>query len=410
MKPDYSRALPEGASALRKVVDPAAMPDLAGAFEARDGSLTEALDNSLRWFELPSTGQFFPLQPEGISHDQAKASVWAIKNLLATSATGADFQRRVQQECDVWMSVGWNDQGVVLFTGYYTPVFSASRVRTDEYRYPLYQAPADLVIDKASGAIRGRDLGQGRIETYPTRAQIEYYPQLLGLAGHELVWMKDKFDAYIVEVQGSAQLELTDGTKMNVGYAGCNGLDYVSINKALVADGKLDPDHANLKTMAAYFKDHPGQVDYYLWQNPRYVFFQEYNNPQWPAGSLGFRVTPVRSLATDKRIFPRGCVTVVATNTPQAGVAPKVAAESFAFHQLMLDQDTGGAIRAPGRADIYYGIGPAAGDSAGLQFAEGRLYYLLLKPERVGYWQAQMAQAAPAPAPAHPGKAKPALH
>ena len=47
----------------------------------------------------------------------------------------------------------------------------------------------------------------------------------------------------------------------------------------------------------------------------------------------------------------------------------------------MLDQDTGGAIQAPGRADIFMGIGPGAEILAGGQYAEGRLYYFILKPE-----------------------------
>jgi membrane-bound lytic murein transglycosylase len=59
---------------------------------------------------------------------------------------------------------------------------------------------------------------------------------------------------------------------------------------------------------------------------------------------------------------------------------------NFAYDQrdslrFMLDQDTGGAIQAPGRADIYTGIGPSAEILAGGQCAEGRLYHLFLKPE-----------------------------
>ena len=44
-----------------------------------------------------------------------------------------------------------------------------------------------------------------------------------------------------------------------------------------------------------------------------------------------------------------------------------------------------GAIRAPGRADIYCGLGDAAEHVAGRLAAEGRLFYLFLKPELVGY-------------------------
>jgi membrane-bound lytic murein transglycosylase len=50
------------------------------------------------------------------------------------------------------------------------------------------------------------------------------------------------------------------------------------------------------------------------------------------------------------------------------------------FLQLMLDQDAGGAIQAPGRADLYMGVGPEAEVLAGGQYAEGRLYYFFLKP------------------------------
>ena len=49
----------------------------------------------------------------------------------------------------------------------------------------------------------------------------------------------------------------------------------------------------------------------------------------------------------------------------------------------MLDQDTGGAIQAPGRADIYMGEGNSAEILAGGQYAEGRLFYFFLKPQEV---------------------------
>ena len=48
-----------------------------------------------------------------------------------------------------------------------------------------------------------------------------------------------------------------------------------------------------------------------------------------------------------------------------------------------LDQDTGGAIRAPGRCDVYMGLGDTAGELAGQTYQEGRLYYLFLKQQTV---------------------------
>ena len=54
----------------------------------------------------------------------------------------------------------------------------------------------------------------------------------------------------------------------------------------------------------------------------------------------------------------------------------------------MFDQDTGGAIRAPGRADLYLGVGEEPGHIAGQIKSTGQLYYLLLKPERVADYAA----------------------
>ena len=49
------------------------------------------------------------------------------------------------------------------------------------------------------------------------------------------------------------------------------------------------------------------------------------------------------------------------------------------YHGFALDQDTGGAIRAPGRCDVYMGQGSEAGLLAGQTYQEGRLFYLFLK-------------------------------
>jgi membrane-bound lytic murein transglycosylase A len=51
------------------------------------------------------------------------------------------------------------------------------------------------------------------------------------------------------------------------------------------------------------------------------------------------------------------------------------------YRGFMLDQDTGGGIRASGRCDIYMGIGPQAEQLAGRQLQEGALYYIAIKPQ-----------------------------
>ncbi|MDE1038440.1 MAG: 3D domain-containing protein, partial [Phycisphaerales bacterium] len=112
-----------------------------------------------------------------------------------------------------------------------------------------------------------------------------------------------------------------------------------------------------------------------------FVFFKEYEGGNWPAGSLGVPVTAQRSVATDKKIFPRGGVVLVDTTVRS------LTGEKQTFTQFMTDQDTGGAIRAPGRADLFMGVGPTAGIKAGGQYAEGQLYYLFLKPNSIAIVQ-----------------------
>jgi membrane-bound lytic murein transglycosylase A len=84
----------------------------------------------------------------------------------------------------------------------------------------------------------------------------------------------------------------------------------------------------------------------------------------------------MRSVATDKSIFPRGCLTFLSTTLPRL-IGDRIV--NRPYNGFALDQDTGGAIRAPGRCDIYMGDGEVAGKLAGQTYQEGRLYYLFLK-------------------------------
>ncbi|UCF17381.1 MAG: hypothetical protein JSW59_07935, partial [Phycisphaerales bacterium] len=106
--------------------------------------------------------------------------------------------------------------------------------------------------------------------------------------------------------------------------------------------------------------------------------FKEEGGP--PVGCLNEPVTPVRTIATDKSIFPRASLAFITTKLPRAvgGATVRQTYTGFA-----LDQDAGGAIRAAGRCDVYMGEGETAGKLAGQTHKEGRLYYLFLKPDAI---------------------------
>lgn len=378
--PDYSKQLPPGQSALRLITDPARLPDIGGAYRNRDVYLQDGIDQSLTWFAAPSSKTFFPF--ESFTHEQARVSLVAFKELLNSSTTEADFAAKVKEQFDVYESVGYNNEGIVLFTGYYAGVFNASKTRTDKFKFPLYKRPADLATDPKTGEPLGRKLADGTIVPYYTRAEIEKSNMF---AGNELVWLDDALSVYIVQVNGSAKLRMTDGSELYVGYAGKTDRPYYGLGKSLVEAGVIPANELSLPRIRRAYREDPQRVQQLMNNNECYVFFTEYGKDKWPAGSLGVRVSPETTLATDKKIYPRGGVLIVDTQAVTLSMGKK------RFLRFMLDQDTGGAIRAPGRADIFMGIGGTAEILAGGQYAEGRLYYFFLKPEFVSQYTGNSA-------------------
>jgi membrane-bound lytic murein transglycosylase A len=363
----YDRPLPPGASALRKITNPLEIPDFTVAcLNLTD--LRQAIDNSRDYLRKPSSRQFFPVS--GITHAKALESLDAFAEILDSGLRGQELNITIRNKFDVYMSVGCDDNGTVLFTGYYTPIFNGSLTRTEKFKYPLYEQPDDLVKEP-DGEIRGRRLPDGTITPYPPRAVIE---DSMMLRGKEIAWLSDPFEAYIAQVQGSAKLRLPDGKLTTVGYAANNGLEYESVAQALVRDGKISGDKISLSAMIDYFKRYKDQVKMYIRRNPRFVFFKKDGGP--PLGCLNEPVMTLRSIATDKTIFPRASLTFISTTLPQAVGSTVV---NQLYSGFALDQDAGGAIRAPGRCDVYMGVGETAGKLAGQTYQEGRLYYLFLK-------------------------------
>lgn len=369
---DYNKPLPPGALALRKI-PPERYPDFGPGFLDRAG-LETAIQHSLDYLSKPSSQKYFPYG-DITTHARAVATLHEMRRVLREARTADEFDRMIRRRFDVYESVGCDDRGTVYFTGYYTPIFEGRKQRDSAFRYPLYGYPPDLVKDE-EGNILGRRTAGGELVPYYTRREIEE-GQLL--SGNEIAWLRTPFEAYVITVQGSAKLRLADGTLWELGYAGNNGHEYVPIAHKMLEDGVLRRDEISLQKMIAHFNAHPEQVYHYTWQNPRYVFFKE--APGGPYGSIGVPVTPLRSLATDKSVFPRACLTFATTVTPRVvnGTLRNVRYQAFA-----LDQDTGGAIRAAGRCDIFMGIGDEAEGAAGRTGAEGHLYYLFVKPEYSG--------------------------
>ena len=139
--------------------------------------------------------------------------------------------------------------------------------------------------------------------------------------------------------------------------------------------------------MIKYFKEHADLVSAYTQRNPRYIFFRKQQGP--PHGSINEPVIAMRTIATDKSIYPRACLAFISTTLPRL-INGKIFHDPYSG--FALDQDTGGAIQAAGRCDVYMGQGEVAGKLAGQIYREGRLYYLFLKP---GYQKSLLSSQPP---------------
>ena len=376
---NFNQSLPPGQLALRKI-SPAEYPDFSVNHTALQ-SLATSLDNSAKYLKAPSSKQFFPYLD--ITHERAVASVNAMRALVAqemqTGFNGGHFNSAIRSNFEVYKSIGApNPEGAgytdkVLFTGYFTPIYEASMTKQGAFVWPLYKRPADLVSDEV-GEKAWRKTPEGAEVPYYTRQQIESGNLL---AGQELCYLKSRWEAYVITVQGSARLKLVDqgGKIFEVGYNGNNGYAYTSPGKQMVAEGALSKEQLSLRGMRAYFDANPAAMDKYLALNERFVFFTE--RVGGPFGSLNVPVTSFATIATDKAVYPRAMPSFLAVDVPMSigGTRP--------YRGFMMDQDTGGAIRASGRTDIYMGIGPKAEEVAGHQLHAGELYYVAVRPDLV---------------------------
>jgi membrane-bound lytic murein transglycosylase A len=366
---DYNKPLGAGEQALVDV-DIDSLPNLSLANEDR-ARLQQAISHSLAYLNSPSQGATSANRryPVGsITKEQVTRSLHALAELIETTTDEAQFNAALKSRFRALMSVGCDNQGTVLYTGYFTPILKASRTPSTVYRYPIYRVPADFIKPATDKDVAQQRLSDGSTRPYPTRAELEASGALKGL---ELLYFSEPYDPYVVEVQGSAKATLPDGSLIEVGVGGINGHPYHPIAQDLVNEGKIRKEELSLATVRAYFRAHPDELTAYTNRNPRFVFFTE--SKGGPYGSLGRPVTSDVTVATDKSIFPPGAACIAVTTAADSS------GRGGSYAGLRLDQDTGGGIRAAGRCDLYMGQGDTAERRAGNQYAEGRLYYLLLK-------------------------------
>ncbi len=297
---------------------------------------------------------------------------------IATSPGDAEFVRSfIEQHLTpyrVLRLAGRKKEKTGLVTGYYEPLLRGSRERTDQFATPLYRRPDDLLIVDLSAVIpelkgkrvRGR-LDGNKVVPYYSRAGTRQAP---GLAGHEIVWIDDPLDAFLLEVQGSGRVQLTTGETIRLQYEDQNGHPYRSIGRYLVDQGAFPLEEANMPAIRRWLTANPARLDEVLDSNPSVVFFREapLDDPSiGPKGAQAVPLTAGRSIAVDPSFLPLGAPMFLATTDPTT---------KLPLRRLVVAQDTGGAIRGPIRADLFFGFGSSAGEQAGTMKYDGEMWVL----------------------------------
>lgn len=260
-----------------------------------------------------------------------------------------------------------------VFTGYFEPELAGSRSKSAAFPVTLHKRPPDLV-DVDLGAFREQLRGEriagrvenGRLVPYADRAAIE--DGALATRAEPLIYLADPVDAFFLHIQGSGLVVLPDGARVRVGYDGTNGRPYYAVGRWLIAEGEVPKEKMSLQAIRAWLAAHPERRRELMDRNPSYVFFRELTG-DGPVGAAGVTLTAGRSLAVDRRHLPLGAPMWVDVAYPTAA-GPEL-------RRLMVTQDTGGAIRGPVRADVFWGAGKPAEELAGPMAAKGR-YWLLL--------------------------------
>ncbi|MEA3485207.1 MAG: MltA domain-containing protein [Candidatus Aerophobetes bacterium] len=313
-----------------------------------------------------------------------KESAQLLLKTLQEAKTEEELNRLIKKRFLIYQAAG--EGGEVLFTAYYAPVCEGSLIREGSYQYPLYLRPEELKVanlGEFKSSLEGEeivyriDTSRGEIVPYWSRENIVKDEVLEG-KNLEFIYLKDRLDRFYLMIEGSGKINLNNGETFRVRYSASNGRVYSSLSRLLVKEGEIPEDKLSMESIREYFQHHPRRMDQYLNQNERFIFFTRDEEIKGTIGAGGCELTPKRSIAIDKKIFPLGAVAYIEYPEPEINREDEIVSIKKKG-RFVFCQDTGGVIKGPGRVDIYFGEGEEALAKAGHLKGKGRLYFLIKK-------------------------------
>lgn len=352
-------------------------------------SLVRAIDQSLKALSGRNPGSPVIMGGDRYTVRQLISTLIDFKNNVVERGLGPSLFSYLKQNYRFYRTPARD----VRVTGYYEAELNGSLSPSQRFRYPLYRRPDDLLrielsrfhfFKKHRGlptTLKGRLIDGKKIVPYYSRKEIDLLDKISG-KNLEMVWVDDRIDLFFLHIQGSGVVRLDTGDLLRVNYADSNGHPYRAIGQLLMDRGVMTYENMSMQRIRHYLETHPDETDEILEYNPSYVFFRAVE--RGPLGSLGVPLTPYRSVALDHRLFPAGALCYIETEIPadgpEAGGSPVSGIGKWEpFRGFALNQDTGGAIRGPGRIDLFTGHGKQSEWIAGHMKQEGIFYFLIKK-------------------------------
>jgi membrane-bound lytic murein transglycosylase A len=296
--------------------------------------------------------------------------VFAIYLDLCNEAQRADDAKEfITDNFEPYRILSNKEENRGTLTGYYEAKINASYTKNERYRYPIYATPKDLVTVDLSRIypelkhyrLRGRLLGN-RVVPYYTRGEAKGSD----LNATVLCYCDSPVDKFFLEVQGSGVAKFDDNSSIYLGYDNQNGHKYRSIGRYLVKRGDLKLEEVSLQSIKKWLEEHPEDIDEVLNYNDSMVFFSK--REQGATGALGVELTPMRSVAVDRKYIGLGSMLYLSADLKDRSI-----------NRVVFAEDTGGAIKGSVRADLFVGSTDAALELAGKLNAPLTLWLFLPK-------------------------------
>ncbi|QCI23969.1 murein transglycosylase A [Buchnera aphidicola (Macrosiphoniella sanborni)] len=256
--------------------------------------------------------------------------------------TNANINELSKFGINLFQMKGIDNYGNVKITGYYTPIIQARKIKTGNFKYPIYSMPNR--IDKNHTLPKRKDIYNGILDKK-----------------YILAYSNSLINNFIMEIQGSAFIDYGHNKKLTFfSYAGKNGWPYKAIGEILINRGEINKKNMSMQAIKFWCQRHSErEIKDIFEKNESFVFFKETNQKE-VYGASSIPLISKASIAVDQSIIKSGSVILLKM--------PLLDKNGIFTNQyemiLVVALDVGGAIKDQ-HIDIYQGIGKQASILAG---------------------------------------------